>query len=186
MPGGEIQTDAIVRYALETGKQVFVPFLHKPATPVSNGPVQVMDMVRLRDVQDYEALVRDKWGIPSIDPDSVDQRDRILGDETTNTNVIFTLDLILLPGVAFDTDPETGSIRRLGHGRGFYDIFIQRYSSSQLIQKSLGSPLLLYGLALTQQYIDGHSEGPVPVAPHDKLLHGLILGDGTIVEGKSS
>jgi len=34
MPTGEVQTDAIVRHALESGKKVFVPYLHKAESPL--------------------------------------------------------------------------------------------------------------------------------------------------------
>ncbi|KAJ2896659.1 nagb/rpia/CoA transferase-like protein [Zalerion maritima] len=182
MPGGEVQTDTIVKHALELGKQVFVPYLHKPASPSPDSPARVMDMVRLENLQDYQSLKPDKWGIPSIDPSTVDSRCRVLGDPSPSSQVDREadsfLDLILMPGVAFDMDPESGFLRRLGHGRGFYDHFIKRYSQTANARER--PPLLLYGLALTQQFLDQDTSQPVPVAPHDKPLDGLVLGDGGI------
>ncbi|CAG8952474.1 hypothetical protein HYFRA_00001221 [Hymenoscyphus fraxineus] len=181
MPKGELQTDEIVRHALVSGKQVFVPFLHKPKIPIINTPVSVMDMVRLDSIADYEALKRDSWGIPTIDKLTVHEREHILGDETEKAD----LDMILVPGVAFDLSPE-GLVRRLGHGLGFYDYFLHRYSTSHGNELSLGprtSPLL-YGLALKEQFLGvGVESGlSIPVGEHDRLLHGVLVGDGTFVD----
>lgn len=186
MPSGEIQTDAIVRHALAAGKQVYVPFLHKSPFPPGEAPARVMDMVRLRDLADYESLGRDKWGIPSIDATTVDERHRILGAEAdadgAEPRPDATLDMILVPGVAFDIDPQTGLLRRLGHGKGFYDLFIRRLSSrtSSIDHEGARRPTLLCGLALSEQFLPQGSDTPVPVAPHDKVLDGVVLGDGEI------
>ncbi|KAH7375024.1 5-formyltetrahydrofolate cyclo-ligase [Plectosphaerella cucumerina] len=182
MPSGEIQTDAIVRHALAAGKQVYVPFLHKSPFPPGEAPARVMDMVRLRDLQDYESLGRDKWGIPSIDAATVSERHRILGGEADEaTPLDASLDMILVPGVAFDIDPQTGLLRRLGHGKGFYDLFIRRLSGrTSSINHEGTRPTLLCGLALSEQFLPQDSDTPVPVAPHDKVLDGVVLGDGEI------
>ncbi|ROT38727.1 5-formyltetrahydrofolate cyclo-ligase [Sodiomyces alkalinus F11] len=182
MPSGEIQTDAIVRHALSAGKQVYIPYLHKSPFAPGEGPPRVMDMVRLRDLEDYESLQPDKWGIPSIDSATVNERQRILGGSDPNPADSSTpLDLILMPGVAFDIEPETGILRRLGHGKGFYDFFIERYRAKT---KPAGHPdtrpVLLYGLALAEQFLTPDSGTPVPVGPHDKSLHGVILGNGEV------
>ncbi|KAK1752157.1 hypothetical protein QBC47DRAFT_454279 [Echria macrotheca] len=179
MPNGEIQTDPIVRHALESGKEVFVPYLHKNPTSSPDLPARVMDMVRLRDVGDYESLKPDRWGIPSVDPATVHQRQRIFGGPDAHHSEQTFLDLILMPGVAFDMDPRTGAIRRLGHGKGFYDYFISRHNAKL---SSLGErgPALLLGLALSEQLLSSPSEGTVPVGPLDQTLDGLILGNGDI------
>ncbi|KAK4245235.1 hypothetical protein C7999DRAFT_16540 [Corynascus novoguineensis] len=179
MPSGEIQTDAIVRDALTAGKEVFIPYLHNNMVEAPGLPARVMDMVRLRDLADYESLKPDKWGIPSIDPDTVAERQRVFGGPDAQHSDNTLLDLILMPGVAFDIDPSSGAIRRLGHGKGFYDYFLYRHG---LKAGSLGqqkSPVLLLGLALTEQFLSP-SEGAVPVGPLDQPLHGLILGNGEI------
>ncbi|KAL2196825.1 hypothetical protein P885DRAFT_69305 [Corynascus similis CBS 632.67] len=179
MPSGEIQTDAIVRDALTAGKEVFIPYLHKNMVEAPGLPARVMDMVRLRDLADYESLKPDKWGIPSIDPDTVAERQRVFGGPDAQHSDNTLLDLVLMPGVAFDIDPSNGAIRRLGHGKGFYDYFLYRHG---LKAGSLGqqkSPVLLLGLALSEQFLSP-SEGAVPVGPLDQPLHGLILGNGEI------
>lgn len=181
MPAAEVQTDDIVRHALDSGKQVFVPYLHKSPFPSNTEmPSRVMDMVRLKDVQDYESLTRDKWGIPSIDPATVHQRQRILGGPDAQQSDQAILDLILMPGVAFDIAPTSNEVRRLGHGRGFYDLFLERYAEKLEQLQVKGPSVLLYGLGLKEQFLSSATE-EVPVGPYDQPLHGLILGDGTTV-----
>ncbi|KAI1631956.1 5-formyltetrahydrofolate cyclo-ligase [Biscogniauxia mediterranea] len=184
MPGGEIQTEPIVRHAIASGKQVFVPYLHKSGLPPGEGPARLMDMVSLKDVRDYETLKRDKWGIPSIDAATVNERKRSVGELDGERSEDISLDLILMPGVAFDVDPKTGDIRRLGHGKGFYDYFLHRYALATATQKSLDSrpAVLLYALALKEQLLLPDSEESVPVASHDQPIDGVFLGDGQIKE----
>lgn len=181
MPAAEVQTDAIVRHALAAGKQVFVPYLHKSPLQTPDTPARVMDMVHLRSVQDYEALQRDRWGIPSIDPATVDSRERILGSPGTAGAGTATIDLMLLPGVAFDVD-DIGRVRRLGHGKGFYDFFLNRYLARQGLPPSEDTSLQLYALGLTEQLLSPESGYEVPVGPLDRCLHGLVLGNGEIKE----
>ncbi|KAL1888777.1 hypothetical protein Sste5346_009331 [Sporothrix stenoceras] len=195
MPAAEVQTDAIVRHALAAGKQVFVPYLHKPAATIKAGdyvPPRVMDMVQLHDVADYESLECDKWGIPSVSASSVLTRIRVLGDGSQETDkasktqeegeeklALSALDLILMPGVAFDVHPETRRIHRCGHGRGFYDYFLHRYALKLAPKDQPSSQAVrLYGLALSEQVMPAHS---VPTGPHDQPLDGLITGDGTVI-----
>ncbi|KAL2024537.1 hypothetical protein VTK56DRAFT_7580 [Thermocarpiscus australiensis] len=179
MPTGEIQTDAIVRDALVSGKEVFIPYLHKNPIATPHLPARVMDMVRLRDLADYESLKPDKWGIPSIDPASVRERQRVVGDLDAELLEGTLLDLVLMPGVAFDVSPDDGVVRRLGHGKGFYDYFLSRHKAKSASLGHQKSPVLLYGLALSEQFLSP-SEGAVPVGPLDQPLDGLILGNGEI------
>lgn len=198
MPSSEIQTDAIVRHAFGAGKQVYVPYLHRAETQVGSPlptPARVMDMVRLESVQDYEALRRDKWGIPSVDAETASKRPRVLsGHAVVDRKDAIHLDLVLMPGVAFDRDAASGQVRRLGHGRGFYDFFIHRYLLSVSVPTEVAGDhpieppprLRLYGLALTEQFlVDGQGE-EVPVGPQDQPLDGVLLGSGAVVESESN
>jgi len=182
---GEVQTDAIVQHALKAGKQVFVPYIYKSESPDS--PKSVMDMVDLRSLSDYKSLRRDNWGIPTVDRDTVGERDHVLQYQGHGQK---SLDMILMPGVAFDMQAGTRLVSRLGHGKGFYDCFLRRYhlncrgSEEEENLMRPGSDVLLYGLALREQYL---SANPLPgcsvaVEDHDSLLHGLFVGDGEIVE----
>ncbi|KAL8372116.1 hypothetical protein RB595_001760 [Gaeumannomyces hyphopodioides] len=185
MPSGEVQTDAIVRHALRSGKDVFVPYLHKspldtPATPAA--PARVMDMVRLRDLSDYESLAPDRWGIPSIDPATVHERERILsGPDAQHSDRQSGLDLILMPGVAFDVDPDSRLIRRCGHGKGFYDFFLHRYDAKVSAETQSGSSTaILCGLSLTEQFLTPTLGASIPTGPMDRCLDALIVGNGDI------
>ncbi len=183
MPTAEIQTDAIVRHALGSGKQVFVPYLHKSPNPSPDTPKSVMDMVDLRSLSDYDSLKRDNWGIPTIEADTVHEREHILEGATDESKA---LDMILMPGVAFDIDPKSGYVRRLGHGKGFYDYFLHRYMQSRELGGTTNSPgtsVLLYGLVLKEQFLHAKTDGTVPVGEHDNLLHGLFVGDGETMDG---
>ncbi|KAH8783612.1 hypothetical protein BGZ57DRAFT_758357 [Hyaloscypha finlandica] len=185
MPTGEVQTDAIVRHALESGKKVFVPYLHKVKSPSPDTPRSVMDMVDLRSLSDYDALKRDSWGIPTIGADTIDQREHVLENSTKENE---GLNMILMPGVAFDIDPKTEFVRRLGHGKGFYDFFLHRYRQSRESHgegpsTGPGTDVLLYGLALEEQFLESNTDSLVPVGEHDSLLHGLVIGDGKLLEG---
>jgi 5-formyltetrahydrofolate cyclo-ligase len=184
MPTGEIQTDAIVRHALQAGKQVFVPYLHKTPVISPDVPRSVMEMVDLKSISDYESLERDSWGIPTINADTVNEREHII--ENTN-KTSGQLDLILMPGVAFGIDTESGFVKRLGHGKGFYDYFLHRYMRARGSQaiRSKESPIadaLLCALALEEQFLYSGSDPSIPIGEHDSLLHGVVLGNGNIVE----
>ena len=126
MPQGEICTREIVRDALQHNKKVFVPYTYKPTSAGVGIPKAVMDMVLLHSVEDYESLQPDVWGIPTPSKGSISSRRRCLGeiDEKGNgaKRLETHLDTILMPGMAFDREH-----RRLGHGKGFYDFFLQRY-----------------------------------------------------------
>ncbi|KAG6020549.1 hypothetical protein E4U41_002814 [Claviceps citrina] len=186
MPSGEIQTDAIVRHALDSGKQVFVPYLHKSPLDTSDTPARVMDMVHLKNIQDYESLKPDRWGIPSIDPATVHERQRILGGPDAHHHSDRAgLDLMLLPGVAFDLD-EAGAIRRLGHGKGFYDHFMNRYLAKTRSSDTEARPTQFYGLALTEQLLSGGPGEQIPMGQYDRRLHGLVLGNGQIKQSSGT
>ncbi|KAK2630450.1 hypothetical protein QTJ16_001270 [Diplocarpon rosae] len=184
MPTGEVQTDAIVRHALKSGKQVFVPYIHEPQPLTPDTPRSVMDMVDLRSLSEYESLKRDGWGIPTVNADIVDQREHVPNISTKETQA---LDLILMPGVAFDVDPNTGFVRRLGHGKGFYDYFLHRYMQSRgsNVRETTtpGTDVLLCGLAFHEQFLVSDAGSSVPVGDHDNLLHSLLVGDGKLWEG---
>jgi len=66
-----------------------------------------------------------------------------------------SLDLILVPGIAFDP-----SCRRLGQGAGYYDRLLAR------------SPAVRVGFGLEQQLLER-----VPAELHDEVLHHVITGE---------
>ncbi|MCJ1313800.1 hypothetical protein MMC25_007480 [Agyrium rufum] len=176
MPSGEISTTTLVADALSKGKRVFVPYLYR------EGSTSLMDMVRLASQEDYEGLERDKWGIPSVSAASVRQRERCIGENGDSD--LADLDIIVVPGVAFDI-----GMRRLGHGKGYYDRFFSRYLAPQNVDmnndSTHGSPLSsrkstawLVGLALNEQVLNHDN---VPVTATDWRLNAIVTGDGRIL-----
>ena len=124
MPTGEIKTDQIIQHALQNGKKVFVPFLHG-----GKGDSK-MEMFALTSMEDYQTLEKDSWGIPSLQSDSVTFRENALGGlgiARGDQEIVITsrLDMIVLPGVAFDARNA-----RLGHGKGYYDRYLQAYQNA--------------------------------------------------------
>ena len=91
----EINTETILADVLTGGKQCYIP-RYEPGS-------SKMEMVRLRDLEDYERLPRTKWNIKQ--PGLGEEREEALEAG---------LDLILVPGLAFT---KTGA--RCGRGRGF-------------------------------------------------------------------
>ena len=180
MPRGEVLTESIVRHALAAGKDVFVPYLHTSSTEIGSkgDPKRVMDMVKLGGLDDYEALEKDAWGIPTVKEAGPG---RILGDGEGREEGC--LDLILMPGVAFDVDGK--KVRRLGHGKGFYDYFLHRYRAVYEKSEGPGVRTVLYGLALKEQFLQPKDGAGVPVGPNDSPLDGLVTGDGRIIEPAS-
>lgn len=84
-----------------------------------------MDMLALGSMDEFESLERDKWGIPSLQPTQVANKPNCLGGQGVSTETTkgpHGLDLIVMPGMAFDQ-----KLRRLGHGKGYYDHFLTRY-----------------------------------------------------------
>jgi 5-formyltetrahydrofolate cyclo-ligase len=181
MPHSELSTTHLVQHALAAGKTVFVPYLH-PSVEADRGadgylPKRCMDMVSLHGSEDFESLEADNWGIPSVSPQSVEngERERVLGKDSTEAHgrEIHGLDLMILPGVVFQVahDKHGKEVRRLGHGKGFYDFFLRRYA------QRYGRLPTLVGVGLREQVLE-EGQGEVPVGETDVLLDGVIDGEG--------
>lgn len=96
------------------------------------GKRSTMDMIRIYTLQDFRSLKPDRWGIPSLDPESVPTRHNSFGGLGVNRDNKAehhdsSLDLMIVPGVAFDTNLD-----RLGHGMGYYDRFLGRFDLEQV------------------------------------------------------
>lgn len=151
MPKGELQTDGLVQHALTSGKQVFVPYLS------GSGRSSTMDMLRLQSLEEFRSLPRDDWGIPTLPSASIGERENAAGGkglvEIEEIEARYgpeaqqagyatapgrkdgegTLDLIVMPGVCFDY-----GLSRLGHGGGYYDGFLTRFSGDGTRKPFLG------------------------------------------------
>ena len=96
------------RFRSSSGKHCFVPRYD------TTGATNDMDMVKLRDLQDYESLPLTPWNIKQPEAHD-DSRPEALAATDQG------LDLLLVPGLAFTEDG-----RRLGRGKGFYDKYLER------------------------------------------------------------
>lgn len=198
MPSREIDTSVVVEHALSSGKQLFVPHIHRqnpahpvppssPAAPAASAPSapSVMDMLSLSSIEDYRGLRRDSWGIPTIPHESIAARRNALedvevGSEQEGEGQGGPLDLIIMPGVAFD---ET--FKRLGHGKGYYDYFLMRYHESLSgTRNKPGKMPVLVAVALKEQLLA--AGGAVPVDSSDWLVDIIVTGDGKCLRRESA
>ena len=140
--GRELSTWEIINDAFDRGKTVFAPYLHQTTESNQERPKMVMDMLQVKGMEEMDALILDRWGIPTMSEDSASGRTNCLGgigtgqQDIKNSHNTMGLDMIIIPGMAFDK-----YFGRLGHGKGFYDYFLDKYKKSMSL-KSLPMPQL--------------------------------------------
>ncbi|GAA5814298.1 hypothetical protein MFLAVUS_007792 [Mucor flavus] len=140
MPTCEIMTKNIILHLLNSDKHCFIPRCTK----------NTMDMVRITSVSDFESLPLNRWSIP--EPPLDQERENALDGAG--------LDLILVPGVAFDKTKN-----RIGHGKGYYDRYIRKCKAwSEENGKQAPS---LVALALNEQIVE---VGTIPLEETDQVL----------------
>lgn len=141
MPKGEIFTGAIVLDALRAGKRVFVPYIYATASITTHESKSVMTMVSVQSKEDYESLRPDAWGIPTPDETTIDRREVIGGiheiDHSDESSRKEGLGLVVMPGLAFDK-----RLKRLGHGKGYYDVFLQKLHQQVTSPGGIDMPFL--------------------------------------------
>lgn len=163
MPTAELNTNNIVRSILREGKVLFVPRIDS-----SRGEI---DMLRVYDEEDLDSLIPKKWGIrePALDRNG-----------TLRTNALDTssppLDLVLMPGVAFDK-----TFSRLGHGKGYYDRFLLTYNSVRTQNQQSAKMPELYALSFTEQILPS---SVIPITDHDWQLDGIFHPEGVLMRMK--
>lgn len=113
----EIQTDPILSNCFSHNKQVLIPKV------VGKQPSD-MWMLPIQSVDQISSFPKSKWGIPEPPAEQFSAEHDMVGSGS--------IDLIFVPGVAFDAN-----CGRLGHGKGYYDCFIERAS---LANESNGYP----------------------------------------------
>ncbi|KAF8263196.1 5-formyltetrahydrofolate cyclo-ligase [Lactarius quietus] len=158
MPTGEVDTSAITEAILASGKTLFVP---KVDATLSGG----MDFLRVHDEGDLRSLPDGVWGIKEPQFQYGDAPRMKATDEDSTP-----LDVILMPGVAFDR-----SLARLGHGKGYYDRFLTSYTS--LASARGRTKPLFVALALREQVL---TAGDVPVGANDVRVDMIVTPDETI------
>ncbi|KIK68481.1 hypothetical protein GYMLUDRAFT_154066 [Collybiopsis luxurians FD-317 M1] len=154
MPSGEVDTSGIVADVLASGnKSLFVPKVSQ------NGS---MESLKVHNRDDLDTLTSGLWGIrePSDEWEGKPPMDVVL-------------DLILVPGVAFDR-----SMSRLGHGKGYYDRYIARYIANgrpHLSNFEVKRPAV--ALAFREQLLDSS----IPTSEHDCKMDVIVTPDEVVM-----
>lgn len=152
MPG-EVETSSIALEALRVGKILYTPRISPDR--------KSMKMFRVYSEADLMSMQpTGPWGIREPDLTWQGQPREEVEPQST------VLDIIFLPGVAFDA-----SFARLGHGKGFYDRFLADYHKNMASQ---ARPVLV-GLALHEQVV---SQNSFPVEEHDWKVDHILTATG--------
>lgn len=131
--GDEVQIRPLIQRWLDLGVTVAMPRV------ISKGQMEAVTL------PDLTSLVEGEYGILTPDP----AKSQVVAPEE--------LDMIIVPGVAFDTRGE-----RLGMGGGFYDAFMAKAVNAKRI-----------ALAYSCQLVSS-----VPMEEHDVLVHKIITEQG--------
>lgn len=131
--GTEVETTNHIAKARSLGKQIALPYC-------------VGNEIRLADVQGLEDLEPGAFDI-------LEPRHEIRRDETISRDAA-SIDLVLVPGVAFDMRGG-----RLGRGQGYYDRFLSR----------MGDSSLRIALAFECQIFD-----QIPMSAHDMYVDVIV------------
>jgi 5-formyltetrahydrofolate cyclo-ligase len=133
----EVETHSMIKQALKTGKKVVLPKVDKER-----------HMLLLYELKDLRELNAGYMGIP----------EPFVGGE--RTVVIDDIDLIIIPGAAFDY-----SGNRLGYGAGYYDILLSG--------RKIKMPVI--ALAYEEQLVDS-----IPSEEHDVRVDMIVTDKGSI------
>jgi len=135
--GSEINTHSIIEHALKTHRTVYVP----KVVSAEKG----MEAFRINSLEEL------KVGYFNI----------LEPQESCPPGDISSIDLILMPGVAFDNKGG-----RLGYGKGFYDVFLKK------INKKVKKIALAYDF----QVIDS-----VPMEEYDVFIDEIVTNEGRLI-----
>ena len=147
----ECQTHKLLEAAFARGKRVFVP-------KITGSGREDMRMVHVESLEQLRAFPCNSWGIPEPPMAMVD----------ASAPPPVEIDLVVVPGVAFD-----GACRRLGHGKGYYDTFLDGLGRARAA-RGLPRPAAV-GLGLQVQLVPA-----VPVDAHDFVLDAICLPDARL------
>lgn len=118
--GAEINTKIIINKALNDGKKIYIPR--------SDYKTKLMEAVQIKSLNE---LIEDSYGIlsPNSENEPIDPNE---------------LDLIIMPGVAFD---KNGG--RMGYGAGFYDRYLKRIAKAN--HKRIPKVALAYDVQIVER-----------------------------------
>jgi 5-formyltetrahydrofolate cyclo-ligase len=163
-----------------TGKGLFVPFIDGP----------IMHMVKSPSLLDVQSFPSNSWGIP--EPPSIEGRGNCHYSCVISAEWAALegegLDLIVVPGAGFDRE-----MNRIGHGKGYYDHFIQRCHehAKQVGRKPPTLSILPYvvmfgnitvALALEAQLIE---TGRIPMTETDWKMNAVVVNGEVLTQSGS-
>jgi 5-formyltetrahydrofolate cyclo-ligase len=147
-------------------KNVLVPHINGQTMELL--PFNLADYFSLKELRTWSTktqaddkltLFLDSWGIPSFKPSLIAaKREELQCMEQTLAHS--PMDVILVPGVAFD---EVGN--RCGHGKGYYD----RYFAALKTRYQDFDSMLRVGIAFEEQVFEH-----ILSDDHDEPLHALV------------
>lgn len=165
----EIDTKPILKHAFENRKQCFIPLVRKTRDLlVKEFGANRMLMIELKSMKEFDELPTNSYGIK--EPVILDVNK--LPDKADPQDVSKSLDLIIVPGVAFSRNGG-----RLGHGKGYYDEYLNYWT------KFASSDIYTIGIGFKEQLFD-ENELPM-VADHDFILDEIIVPDNSYKTIKS-
>eukprot|EP00268_Persea_americana_P037709 TRINITY_DN3739_c0_g1_i1.p1 TRINITY_DN3739_c0_g1~~TRINITY_DN3739_c0_g1_i1.p1 ORF type:complete len:288 (-),score=52.92 TRINITY_DN3739_c0_g1_i1:231-1094(-) len=138
----------------QTKKKLYVPWVEDKNSHM-----------RMFNISSLEDLIANSMNI--LEPTPVDADGNQREDVMQASDPV---DLILLPGLAFDRSGQ-----RLGRGGGYYDLFLKKYQELAADQK-WKQPLLV-ALAYSLQIMD---EGVIAVTSNDMPVDALVSSDAVI------
>ncbi|CAG86858.2 DEHA2D05742p [Debaryomyces hansenii CBS767] len=151
MPNSEAQTMDIIKHCFDVKKALYLPKCN--VVPLEGRKRNYLSML---EVSSYENVLQ-------LEPQGkYNLLEPICGNDIMDTG---DLDVIIVPGVAF-----TKSKKRLGHGAGFYDEFLNVYH-----KKFNRSPYLI-GIGLEEQLVD-----EIPKEEHDWNMNCLVIGNTGVI-----
>ena len=148
MPKAELLTTPLLQSLFTHHRRVFVPVIR------SSSDLSLLEAHSMRDIASFPV---NAWGIPQP-PDEFEGRRR-----AEVLDCVDEVGVCVLPGVAFGGDGE-----RLGHGRGYYDRYLQRWEEARR-KRGLQGTALYVGLALDCQLVPH-----LPCSLHDQRVHAVI------------
>lgn len=146
----ELDTRGMIQDTLLSKKRLFLP-------RVTSREKREMVMLEVKSIGELESFPRGAYSIPEP---PLDGRARAPDD--------VDLDLIIVPGVAFDLDG-----RRCGNGMGFYDIFLAQFHP----QMNIPIPNLI-AFGLSPQLVAN-----VPTTDTDWVLDEVIIAPAQSPQG---
>lgn len=146
MPNLEIRTMDIISHCFGANKEVYLPKCCPIAVEGRKiDHLKMIFMPNLESVKTLQPQGKYKLKEPLDGEDVMDSGD---------------LDVIIVPGVAF-----TKSGKRLGHGAGYYDEFLNTYYARY------GKVPYLIGVGLSEQLVED-----IPTEDHDWIINEVFIG----------